>query len=142
MIKESTTKGSNYVNAFVTPTVNPSRPNINGMGCTVNGCASPLPPVTPPVGKGVHMQWGFKSDKNTTSPTALAGYNSPNQWLKLQRVGNSFTSSYSTDGHSWTVLATTSVAISASATVGLFVVSHDPRQYSSVAFDNVQVSTP
>src|SRR5205807_7134640 len=38
MIKESTAAGSSYVDALVTPDVSPNTPNINGVGCTPNGC--------------------------------------------------------------------------------------------------------
>jgi glucose/arabinose dehydrogenase/regulation of enolase protein 1 (concanavalin A-like superfamily) len=141
MIKESTATGSSFVDALVTPNVSPNTPNINGVGCTPNGCASPLPPVTPSVGHGVHMQYNFNGDKSVTSPTALAGYNSPNEWLKLQRTGNTFTSWYSTDGKTWTSIGTTNVTMKANATVGLFVNSHNIGQYSTVAFDNVQVTS-
>jgi len=142
MIKDSTTSGSNFVDALVTPNVSPNTPNINGTGCTPDGCNSPLPPITPAVGHGVHMQYNFTGDKSVTSTTALAGYNSPNEWLKLQRVGNTFTSWYSTDGNTWTQIGTTNLTLNTNATIGLFVCSHTPTQDSTVAFDNVQVTAP
>ncbi|MBV9614879.1 MAG: hypothetical protein JO031_05395, partial [Ktedonobacteraceae bacterium] len=142
MIKESTTTGSKYVDALTTPNVSPNTPNINGVGCTPNGCNSPLPPVTPSVGYGVRMQYNFTGEKTVTSPAALAGYSSPNEWLKLQRSGNTFTSWYSVDGKTWTLIGSTNLAMNANATIGLFVNSHNIGQYSTVAFDNVQVTTP
>ncbi|MBV9257751.1 MAG: PQQ-dependent sugar dehydrogenase [Ktedonobacteraceae bacterium] len=142
MIKESTTTGSKYVDALTTPNVSPNTPNINGVGCTPNGCNSPLPPVTPSVGYGVRMQYNFTGEKTVTSPAALAGYSSPNEWLKLQRSGNTFTSWYSVDGKTWTLIGSTTLAMNANTTIGLFVNSHNIGQYSTVAFDNVQVTTP
>jgi glucose/arabinose dehydrogenase/PKD repeat protein len=139
MIKQSTTAGSSYVDALVTPDVSPNTPNINGVGCTPDGCLSPLPPITPAVGNGVRMQYNFTGSKTATN---LAGYSSPNKWLKLQRTGNTFTSWESTDGNTWTQIGTTSVTMNGPATIGLFVTSHNIGQYSSVAFDNVQVTTP
>ena len=139
MIKQSTTAGSSYVDALVTPDVSPNTPNINGVGCTPDGCGSPLPPVNPTVGNGVRMQYNFTGSKTATN---LTGYNSPNKWLKLQRTGNTFTSWESTDGNKWTQIGTTSVTMSGSATIGLFVTSHNIGQYSSVAFDHVQVRVP
>jgi len=139
MIKQSTTSGSSYVDALVTPDVSPNTPNINGVGCTPDGCLSPLPPITPPVGNGVRMQYNFTGSKTATN---LAGYSSPNKWLKLQRVGNTFTSWESTDGNTWTQIGSTSVTMNGSATIGLFVTSHNIGQYSSAAFDNVQVTIP
>ncbi len=139
MIKQSTTAGSSYVDALVTPDVSPNTPNVNGVGCTPDGCGSPLPPITPPVGNGVRMQYNFTGAKTATN---LSGYSSPNKWLKLQRVGNTFTSWESTDGNTWTQIGSTSVTMNGSATIGLFVTSHNIGQYSSVAFDNVKVSIP
>jgi glucose/arabinose dehydrogenase/regulation of enolase protein 1 (concanavalin A-like superfamily) len=138
MIKQSTTAGSSYVNALVTPDVSSSTPNINCVGYTVNGCASPLPPITPAVGNGVRMQYNFTGSKTATN---LAGFSSPNKWLKLQRTGNTFTSWESTDGNTWTQIGSTSVTMNSNVTIGLFVTSHNIGQYSSVAFDNVQVTT-
>jgi glucose/arabinose dehydrogenase/regulation of enolase protein 1 (concanavalin A-like superfamily) len=136
MIKQTTTAGSSYVDALVTPDVSPNTPNINGVGCTPNGCGSPLPPVNPTFGNGVRMQYNFTGSKTATN---LTGYQSPNKWLKLQRTGNTFTSWESTDGNTWTQIGSTSVTMSGSATIGLFVTSHNIGQYSSVAFDHVQV---
>lgn len=141
MIKQSTTAGSSYVNVLTTPTVSPNTPNINGVGCTPNGCNSPLPPITPPVGYGVHMQYNFNGDKSVTSASALAGFNSPNEWLKLQRSGNIFTSWYSTNGSTWTQIGTTTVTMTGPVSIGFFVNSHNINQTSTVAFDNVQVTT-
>lgn len=122
------------------PHASSATPNINGVACTPNGCAAPLSPITPPVGNGVKMQWNFSGSKTVTSTTALAGYSSPNQWLKLQRIGHTFTASYSTDGNAWTQIGSTSITtMTAAATIGLFVTSHNIGQYSSAAFDNVQV---
>jgi glucose/arabinose dehydrogenase/regulation of enolase protein 1 (concanavalin A-like superfamily) len=139
MIKQSTTAGSSYVNALVTPDVSPSTPNVNGVGCNADGCASPLPPITPAVGNGVRMQYNFTGSKTATN---LAGYSSPNKWLKLQRVGNTFTSWESTDGNTWTQIGSTSVTMNGPATIGFFVTSHNIGQTGTVAFDNVQVTTP
>ncbi len=139
MIKQSTTSGSSYVDALVTPDVSPNTPNTNGVGCTPDGCGSPLPPVNPTFGYGVRMQYNFTGSKTATN---LTGYHSPNKWLKLQRTGNTFTSWESTNGNTWTQIGLTSVTMSGSATIGLFVTSHNIGQYSSVAFDNVQVTVP
>ncbi len=138
MIKESTTTGSKYVDALTTPTTSPNTPNINGIGCTPNGCNAPLPPIMPSVGYGVRMQYNFTGSKGVTAP--VAGFNSPNEWLKLQRSGNVFTSWYSIDGSNWLLIGSTTLAMNASATIGLFVTSHNIGQLSTVAFDNVQVT--
>src|SRR5260370_13845449 len=81
MIKQSTTAGSSYVDALVTPDVSPNTPNVNCVGYTVNGCASPLPPITPTVGNGVRMQYNFNGSKTATN---VNGYSPPNKSPKLQ----------------------------------------------------------
>ncbi len=139
MIKQSTTAGSPYVDVLTTPTVSPSTPNINGVGCTPDGCASPLPPVTPSVGYGVRMQYNFKGSQSVSDPTTLAGFASPNEWLRLKRVGNTFTSWYSTDGTTWKLIGKTTFTMNTQATIGMFVCSHNIGQTSTAAFDNVSI---
>ena len=138
MIKQTAQAGSSYVDALITPDVSSRTPNVNGTGCTVNGCLSPLPPVIPPTGNGVRMQ--YSGSKSVTAPT-LTGYTSPNKWLRLQRTGTAFTSWESVDGQSWTKIGTTTLSMTGPVTIGMFVTSHDVGQYSTVAFDNVQLST-
>jgi hypothetical protein len=141
MIKQAPTAGSPGVAALVTPDVFPNeggeQPNINGVNCTVNGCDAPLPPIIPTVGHGILMQYQNGSS-SVTSPAG--GFTSPNKWLKLQRVGNVFTSFYSVDGKTWVKIGSTSVSMTGPVTVGLFVTAHNVHQPSSVAFDNVQVT--
>jgi len=139
MFKESATAGATFVDALTSPNVSATNPNINGVGCNANGCLSPLPPVTPAVGHGQRMQ--YTGSKSITPANSPANYRSPNEWLRLQRKGNTFTSWASTDGQTWTQIGSATVTMNASATVGLFVTSHDVGQYSTVAFDNVSVST-
>lgn len=137
MIKQSAVAGSAYVDALVTADQSPSTPNVNGVGCTPDGCLAPLPPLQPAVGYGVRMQ--ATGPSATTGPN-LPGYRSPNKWLKLQRVGSTITTYESADGVAWTTIGTSKTLISGPATIGLWVTSHDVGQLSSVAFDNVQVT--
>jgi hypothetical protein len=57
MFKETPTAGATYLAALVFPDVSPNTPNFNGVACTVDGCAAPLPPVIPTYGKGVKIQY-------------------------------------------------------------------------------------
>jgi glucose/arabinose dehydrogenase/regulation of enolase protein 1 (concanavalin A-like superfamily) len=138
MFKQSPIAGASFVDALVTPDVSPNTPNFNGVACTVNGCAAPLPPSIPTVGYGVREQY---SPTGSNQPaTALAGYASPNKWLKLQRVGNTFSAWQSNDGVTWNSIGHQTLTMATSATVGLFVTSHNVGQLSSVGFDNVSVT--
>jgi glucose/arabinose dehydrogenase/regulation of enolase protein 1 (concanavalin A-like superfamily) len=138
MITASPTAGAPFVDALVSPDVSPNTPNVNCIGYTVNGCDAPLPPVTPTVGNGPRMQ--YSSTGSITPATTPAGFSSPDKWVKLQRTGNSFTSWISSDGVNWTQMGTVSLSMGATATIGLFVTSHNIGQNSTVAFDNVQVT--
>jgi uncharacterized repeat protein (TIGR01451 family) len=137
MIRQSATAGSNFVDALVTPDVSPNTPDFNGVGCDANGCLSPLPPVNPATGYGVRMQ--YSGSHSATGPT-LAGYTSPDKWLKLTRSGGTFTSYESADGINWTQIGVATVSMTGPATIGLFVTAHNVGQASTVAFDNVQVT--
>lgn len=141
MIQESTTAGSPYVDALVTPNVSPNTPNVNGVGCTPNGCNSPLPPINPALGYGVRMQYNSTGSKSAPTGSNFTGFSSPNEWLKLQRVGNTFTSWFSTDGTTWQTIGSTTFTMNSAATIGLFVTSHNIGQYSSAAFDNITVTS-
>ena len=63
----------------------------------------------------------------------------PPQWVKLSRVGNTFTASYSVDGSAWTQIASTNVTMNVGATVGMAVTAHNNAALNTAAFDNVSV---
>ena len=137
MIKQSPTAGAPFVDALVAPDVSSSTPNVNGVACSADGCASPLPPITPARGNGVRMQYsGSHSATPTSYPT---GFTQPNKWLKLQKAGNTFTSWMSADGVQWVQIGIATVSMTGPLTIGLFTTSHNIGQYSSASFDNVQV---
>ena len=138
MIKQSATAGAPFVDALVTPDVSPNTPNINGVGCDANGCFSPLPPVTPAMGYGARMQ--YSGSKSATPKSYPAGFADPDKWLKLQKVGNIFTSWLSSDGVHWTQIGVATVAMTGPVTIGLFVTAHNIGEDSTAAFDNVQVT--
>ena len=137
MVAQSTAAGTAFVDAFVTPDVNPNVPNINGVGCDANGCISPLPPVTPAMGYGARMQ--YTSTGSVTPKTYPTGFSSPNKWVQLQRSGNTFTSWISADGVNWMQIGIATLAMTGPVTIGLFDTAHNIGQYSTVAFDHVQV---
>lgn len=86
-------------------------------------------------GNGTVLQYNFNGSQSTgiyTYPT----------WLKLKRIGDTFTAYSSTNGTDWTQVGATTLTINNSATIGLFVTSHDGTQLSTVTFDNVSASQP
>ena len=138
MFKETPTAGATYLAALVFPDVSSNTPNTNGVACTPDGCAAPLPPIVPTIGKGVKVQ--YTTTGGISSPTPLANYLSPNKWLKLQRAGSTFTAWQSLDGVNWNLIGKKSITMASTATVGLFVTSHNTGQLDSVGFDNISVS--
>ena len=138
MFKETPTSGATYLAALVFPDVSPNTPNTNGVACTIDGCAAPLPPIVPTIGKGVKIQ--YTTTGGISSSTPLVNYLSPNKWLKLQRAGNTFTAWQSLDGVAWNLIGKHTIAMASTATVGLFVTSHNIGQLDSVGFDSVSVT--
>jgi len=63
----------------------------------------------------------------------------PPQWVKLVRLGSTFTASYSADGSTWTQIASTNVTMAAGATAGLAVTAHDTASLNTAIFDNVSI---
>ncbi len=88
--------------------------------------------VTP--ANGIVMQYNF-----TGNAGPRPAYTFP-VWLKLKRVGNVFTSYYSSDGTAWTQLGQATVPMASSATAGMFVSSHTDSALSTTVFDNVSVT--
>lgn len=96
--------------------------------------------VTP--GNGVAFQWDgdgngyLDGNVNTGTGTAAAPI-----WLKLVRSGSQFTGYYSTDGTTWTQVASATVPGAASAEdAGVFLTSHAPGTIGEADFSGFQVS--
>ncbi len=140
IIRQSTTSGAPFVDTLVTPDVNSATPDINGVNCTTNGCDSQLPPTNLyTTGYGQRMQYTGPGSK--TPPSGTAPLTAPNKWVRLVRSGNTFTSYQSPDGVNWTQIGIATVTMSGPVDIGLFDTSHNIGQYSSVAIDNVTITT-
>jgi len=61
------------------------------------------------------------------------------QYVKLSRVGSTFTASYSADGATWTSLASTNVTMHVGATAGMAVTAHNNAALNTATFDNVSL---
>ncbi|MFF5294475.1 PQQ-dependent sugar dehydrogenase [Paractinoplanes globisporus] len=87
--------------------------------------------VTP--GHGMHFQAKFGEDGGEFP------YAFPDAWMKLTRVGDTVTAYRSADGATWSAIGSTTLAMSSTATIGLFATSHDNNVLSTAVFDNVSV---
>jgi RHS repeat-associated protein len=85
-------------------------------------------------GSGLRMQSTWAQDVSGGSTTM------PNTWLKLTRVGNVFTGYSSTNGTAWTQISQVTLTMATTATIGLFITSHDVATLGTAVFDNVTVT--
>jgi beta-glucanase (GH16 family) len=60
-------------------------------------------------------------------------------FIRLERLGNTFTASWSADGTNWNVVATRSSALSQTLNAGLFVNSHNTSQINEGIFEGVSI---
>jgi hypothetical protein len=93
--------------------------------------------VTP--GNGVSMQY-----RNGTGTSAIdlgrqAGLSAP-YWVRLVRLGNTFTGYSSADGVSWSQVGQVDVGMAGGVTAGLAVCAHNNGALNTTVFDNVSVS--
>jgi regulation of enolase protein 1 (concanavalin A-like superfamily) len=87
--------------------------------------------VTP--SNGLHLQYGFNADQTLGGGTTPA-------WLRLTRSGSTVTAYTSTDGTTWIQAGTPiTLALTAPATIGLFVCSHNGGTAGTSTFDQVSV---
>ena len=91
------------------------------------------------VGKGLAFQ--RRRATNALSVHTAAGPGTAPRWVKLTRAGNTLTAATSTDGRTWTVEGTDTIAMPADVLVGLALSSHDRADTARATFDNIQVTT-
>lgn len=75
--------------------------------------------------QGIQGKQRVTTDAARSNLSTLVGTNTP-RYLKIERVGNLFTLSYSLDGLAWSVLDSTTVAMTPSVVVGAFTTSISP----------------
>ncbi|MEL6534533.1 MAG: chondroitinase-B domain-containing protein [Bacteroidota bacterium] len=93
--------------------------------------------ITP--GQGASFQRRVTTN-NSSSQTTTPGLSAP-YWVRLQRSGNTLTSSVSSDGSTWTTLGSETITLGTNVLVGLAVTSHADGLLCSSSLDNVSVST-
>ncbi|MFT3786743.1 MAG: Ig-like domain-containing protein [Tepidisphaeraceae bacterium] len=81
------------------------------------------------------------------SATEVSFNSSTAPWMRLTRVGNTFTAYRSTDGNTWTSVGTTTVAMGTQVYIGLATCSHNTREaawstMSNIAFTGNLGATP
>ena len=71
-----------------------------------------------------------------TTQTQMGQGAVPNAWVRLTRVGNVFTTYYSTDGINWTQAGSVTLALPSTIYLGLAAASNDPSLATNVQFRN------
>jgi regulation of enolase protein 1 (concanavalin A-like superfamily) len=71
---------------------------------------------------------------NTTSNSGVGTGSYPNVWVRLARVGNTFTGYYSANGANWIVVSSANVAMSANVFVGMAVASRSSSNLATAQF--------
>ena len=97
-------------------------------------------PITAGGGNGASFQRRVEADgesSNSDSGDVVA----PPYWVKLDRVGNTFSGSISADGETWTQLGDPiEVVMEDPVLIGLTVTSHEAAQLRTFSFDNVSAT--
>lgn len=86
----------------------------------------------------VAMQWRSLTGDASSSSSSV-GNTSSAKWIRLQRVGDVFTGSYSTDGNNWTTISTQTVNMVAEVEVGLMNCSHNNSTLCTSKFTDVTI---
>jgi hypothetical protein len=90
--------------------------------------------------KGVAFQRRVGSEGLTTH-TGGAAVTAP-YWVRIVRRGNTVSAYQSSNGSTWVLVGTDSIALSTSVYVGLAVSSHADGALATATFDSVAVTQP
>ena len=89
-------------------------------------------------GKGTAFQ--RRGTLNGISTSTAGEFTGPPRWVRLVRIGTSFTADLSADGITWTRVGTETLPMDATIFVGLAVTSHKDGTVATDTFDNVAVT--
>src|SRR5439155_18662863 len=85
---------------------------------------------------------GYRMTSRTTTGGATTGAGTaptsyPNTWLRLKRVGSTFTTYRSSDGTNWTFLASVTITMNSTLYVGMAVTSFSTTSTATAQFRNL-----
>ena len=86
---------------------------------------------------GEDFTWRTTTGGSSSDISASTAHKAP-YWLRLRRVGNDFSGSWSADGASWSNFATATIAMNSQIYIGLAVNSHSNPTKSTAVFSNVE----
>jgi RHS repeat-associated protein len=82
---------------------------------------------------------GNRMEYNYTNDVSGSTYTSGNAWLKLVRTGNTIVASRSSNGTTWTQIASRTITLNNTVHIGLFATSHSSST-ATATFDNVSIT--
>jgi len=104
------------------------------------GSTHALMAITGGNGGGGAFQWRPAADGSSSSAHDDAAGMAPGYWVKLERVGNALSGSYSADGVTWTQQGDAqTIEMADPVLIGLFVTSHQSGEIRTYTFDNVTI---
>ncbi|MBL7189922.1 MAG: hypothetical protein ISS70_26630 [Phycisphaerae bacterium] len=104
------------------------------------GSTHALMGITGGEGGGGAFQWRPVADAASSSAHDMAAGMAPGYWVKLERVGNALSGSFSADGVTWTQQGDAqTIEMADPVLVGLFVTSHAAGEIRTYTFDNVSI---
>jgi RHS repeat-associated protein len=90
---------------------------------------------------GSNISMFYRTSSGGSTSNQSYGSGSAPTWVKLVRVGNSFSSYTSTNGSSWSQIGSSqTISMATNVYVGLLVASSNPASLATVTFDNVAVT--
>jgi len=104
------------------------------------GSTHALMAITGSEGGGGAFQWRPAADGDSSSAHDTAAGMAPGYWVKIERVGNALSGSYSADGVTWIQQGDAqAIEMTDPVLIGLFVTSHQSGEIRTYTFDNVSI---
>jgi glucose/arabinose dehydrogenase len=133
----------------VTNTATWSKAGVMMRDGTATGAANVFAGVTPTAANGFRKQirataGGSSSSCGTRSVDLCPGVSAldaTSGYVKIVRTGNTFVSSFSTNGTTWTQMGSDTITMASTIQVGLAVTSHLDGTLATATFDNVSLTS-
>jgi hypothetical protein len=90
-------------------------------------------------GNGASFQYRAATDGGSANVDSTAVV-APPYWIKLERVGDSFTGYVSPDGSAWSMIGAQDVVMAAPVYVGICVTSHAPGEQRTFQFESIKTT--
>lgn len=97
-------------------------------------------PLSPLARFSLRYHWRAQTGGPTDGMVVDTGGAVLPQWFKLSRTGNTFVGSLSSDGVSWTAVATQTIAMATNVFAGYATTSIDATRFSCAQFDNLIIN--